>query len=230
MIFGGIDIRITYTNYPNSRLATALSAFGGIQIALGIPLILCYGAGLIFIAIGYGWKKLAKVIANNKNHRLWMKSLRKEGVLDQIPNNTELAIKLYEANPSKKTLKFIRKVNPQAAMIIVQNKQSMENKTTSEVVHPISQQPEAYNINRDHYEQLYLQSGLELMQQRGYPERVFVSIIANTELIEKQNNDSLLMIYAYLRNNPSSIDAKRAIITAEYVYRILRSRNCERYK
>ena len=189
-------------------------------------MILLFGMGLVFIAMRFGMQKLAEMIGNNKNFKLWMKSLRERGILDQIPNNTELAVKLYEANPDKKTLKYLQTANPQAAMIIAQNKQNAKNKTVTTPAQSANTIA-PHNINREHYEQLYLQSGLELMQERGHLKRSFDSIIANTELIEQQNDDYLLMIYAYLRNNPSSIDAKIAIIKAEYTYRILRSRNCE---
>lgn len=60
-----------------------------------------------------------------------MKSLNEKDILDQIPNNIELALKLYESSPSKKTLKYLQGANPQAAIMIVRNK---ENK--KEVAHP----------------------------------------------------------------------------------------------
>lgn len=65
-------------------------------------------------------------------------------------------------------------------------------------------QPAVHNINREHYEQLYLQLGQELLLQEiatksensVYSE--MGSIIANTELIDQHDNNCLLMLYAYL--------------------------------
>jgi len=222
-------VSFNYTKYSNSTGATVLCAVGGFLKSVGFPLILLFGMGLVFIAMGFGMQKLGEVIGENKNFKLWMKSLRDKGILEQIPNNTELALKLYEANQSKKTLKYLQTANPQAALIIAQNKQNVKNKTVPTHVQA-ENAPEPHNINREHYEQLYLQSGLKLMQERESAERAFDSIIANTEQIEQQNDDCLLMIYAYLRSNQSSIDVKSSIIKTEYVYRILRSRNCEGYK
>lgn len=115
-------VSFMYINYPNSRGASVLSALGGLLMMIGCPMVFLYGMGLVPVAVGIGMQILAKVVANNKSFKLWMKSLLEKGVLDQIPNNIVLAIKLYEANPCKKTLKYLQTANPQAAMIISQNK------------------------------------------------------------------------------------------------------------
>lgn len=59
---------------------SAFSAVGGFLKAVGIPLILLFGMGLVFIAMGFGMQKLAEVISE-KNYKLRMKSFREKGFL-----------------------------------------------------------------------------------------------------------------------------------------------------
>lgn len=225
-------VSFSYKNYPNSRGASVLSAVGGFLKAVGIPLILLFGMGIILIGIGFGMQKLADVLNDKKTFKLWMKSLRDNGVLAQVPNNTELGVKLYEANPSKKTLKYLKKANPQAVLII-KNKAAAKN-----VDSPASAQAGSaagHNVDRDKYEALYHQLGSELLQQEyavktaAAVQEELEGLLTNIDLLNQQNNGKLLMIYAYLAAEPKSIDPKIALIKAEYTYRLLRSRNCERY-
>ena len=155
------------------------------------------------------------------------------GILNQIPNNTDLAVKLYEANPTKRTLKYIQGANPQAALII-KNKTVTGNVSVPTAA-PQSNALETHNMDREKYETLYMQCGSTLLQQEYAVRTVPIvqselqGVISNTNAIEQQNDRSLLMIYAYLMGNPQSMDPKVAIIKAEYTYRLLRSRNCEGY-
>lgn len=226
-------VSFSYKNYPNSKGATVLSTLGGFLKAVGIPLILLFGMGIIFTGIGFGMQKLADVMNENKCFKLWMNGLQQKGVLSQIPYNTELAVKLYEANPTKKTLKYLQGANPQAAMI-VQSKGTTGNVAAPPTA-PQPRVPATHNMDREKYEALYKQNGSALLQQEYAARTVPVvqteleRIISNTDTIAQQNDRSLLIIYAYLTGTPQSMDPKVAIIKAEYTYRLLRSRNCDGY-
>lgn len=63
-------VSFNYTNYPNSIGASVLSAVGGFLKAVGIPLILLFGFGIVLIGMGFGMQKLAEglVIIETSNY------------------------------------------------------------------------------------------------------------------------------------------------------------------
>ena len=63
-------------------------------------------------------KLRAKRIAEKESFGNWLSSLEAKGLLDSISSDTDLAVKLYKANPCQETLDYLRKVNPTAAEIV----------------------------------------------------------------------------------------------------------------
>lgn len=224
-------VSVNYNEYSHSRGATILSVMGGVLKGIGLPMILLYGVGIIFIGIGLGMQKLAEVVNRNKVFRMWLKSLSEQGILEKISYDTELAVHLYEANPDKKTLKYLEKANPKAAEIIRTGK--VERTKTMKKAEQ-STMPEKYNIDREKYENLYIQLGTGLLSQEyaNRPQNIvnkeMLDIIDNRALLNQRDNDCLLKVYAFLKTNVVSMNTTNAIIIAEYVYRTLRARDCER--
>ena len=109
--------------YKNSFLASVVSVLGCVFVMVAIvefeyldmeTIVPCVLAGVALMIWG-------KVISNNKAFKTWWKELEKKGVIAQLPNDTNLAIKVYQANPKSKTLNKIRELNPVAAQTIEQN-------------------------------------------------------------------------------------------------------------
>lgn len=107
-----IPIRV----YKNSVGATLLSIFGGGMLFGGIVCMFEeFAAGLIIAIIGGGMFFSAEKVAKNKAFKLWVKGLREKGVEAQMANSYQVARMVYDANPCKKTLEYIRKHNVHAA-------------------------------------------------------------------------------------------------------------------
>lgn len=112
--------RLPITIYKKSVLATLVSfctvffyAFALVSLFAKqwIVLIICIIGGIAFTA----W---AEHINDKKIFKLWIKDLEKKGVREIVASSTEQAIALYNANPGKMTLNYIKNVNPQAARLI----------------------------------------------------------------------------------------------------------------
>lgn len=76
-----------------------------------VVLIICIIGGIAFTA----W---AEHINDKKIFNLWIKDLEKKGLREAVAESAEQAVALYNANPCKRTLKYIEKVNPQAGSFI----------------------------------------------------------------------------------------------------------------
>lgn len=112
--------RIPITIYKKSLLATLVSfctvffyAFALVSLLSmqWVPLVIC-------ILCGIGTTAWAESINDKKIFKLWIKDLEQKGLRDIVASSTEQAIALYNANPSKLTLKYIEKINPYAGSII----------------------------------------------------------------------------------------------------------------
>lgn len=107
--------------YRYSPLATFFSFAGAVLIVVGLPLLFAgVVPGVICIGIGIGASLLAEPTANRKAIKKWIKELNRKGALDELRTSVELAFELYHAKPHKLTLKYIAKLNPQAAIKIKQ--------------------------------------------------------------------------------------------------------------
>lgn len=69
-------------------------------------------AGIICALIGVAFSILAPIVSERKIFKLWIKELKKSGVIGMLPSSRELCLKLYQANPQKRTIKFLAKYNP----------------------------------------------------------------------------------------------------------------------
>lgn len=119
-------IRISYTAYNNSVLATIISFLSRIFAMLGIFIaitgvmdgefsLLGMGA-VIFVAFGFGGSALAENINTHQtNIQWWKNSIKKQGWEAQIPNSVDVCFEIYNANPNQWTLNKIQELNPLAA-------------------------------------------------------------------------------------------------------------------
>ena len=103
--------------YKNSILATIISmmgtafAFGGVYMIIdgetsGAALLIIFGVALMFGAAA---------ISKNKVFKVWVKSLKSKGILEQLSTNDALCRQVYQANPIKRTVRLIEKYNPRMA-------------------------------------------------------------------------------------------------------------------
>ena len=109
--------RVFVITYKNSGFATFVSIVGSILLFSGLGITFCviWYTGLIMTALGAALMFGASHISKRRGFKKWIKRLQADGIIDALPNSEELCIKLYQANPCKRTLTFIRKRNPQAA-------------------------------------------------------------------------------------------------------------------
>ena len=111
------------TIYKNSILASLVSIFGymfmlgGIAMAFDGEIL----PGIFLFLMGIGLAALASVISSRAQFRKWIKQLKKDGIIDRAKQDSALAIKIFQANPTKQTLQYIRGLNPSAADYIDRN-------------------------------------------------------------------------------------------------------------
>lgn len=102
---------LAWTNYKASKFATFMSVIGALTRYGGIICLFSgvFLAALICVAIGIGIHFLAEEIA----FKAWIKVIKKEG-LEQLIRNGDIdaAVKLYNASPSNRTLKYFDSLNP----------------------------------------------------------------------------------------------------------------------
>lgn len=128
--------RIHYTVYKNSLLATILSFLGSAYIMMGA---LIFVLGLIdnefeiaegiflfirFVLVGVVLLKIAKYVNEKKTFKLWVKAIRAQGAEYRIKESVDYAVMAYNSYPTKRTLKYISKLNPQVVEMIKPQKHS----------------------------------------------------------------------------------------------------------
>ena len=118
------------TVYKNSILANVVNIFGylfmlsGIATAFGGEIV----SGILLILLGIGCAVLASTISSRAQFRKWIKKLQKDGVIDKARHDMVLAIKIFDANPTRQTLAYIRKLNPAAAAHIDRHLEAQKKK------------------------------------------------------------------------------------------------------
>lgn len=126
---------IFFKKYSNSGFATVLSFIGTTITVMGIYCFIDelssgitdeFYVWLVLALIGVGLCFLAKHISNKKSLKILIKSIKENHLEEKIRNSTELAVKIYQGNPSKAVLKYICSLNPAAGEIIKQNKTSQK--------------------------------------------------------------------------------------------------------
>ena len=111
--------RVPITIYKKSFLASLVSIVGSIMMILGICLLFEeLVAGIICAVIGVAFLLWAPIISERKLFKLWIKDLKNKGVIEQLSSSNELCMQMYQANPHKRTIKFIAKYNTAAAETI----------------------------------------------------------------------------------------------------------------
>ena len=122
-------IRFYYTKYKLSKLATFISAIGGIFISLSIVFTI-YGAasgftesfsedtiglvvcGLIMLGMGLGFQKWAKSINDKKVYQKWTEVIAENNLAQQASANTAVALELYKKAPTERCRNYILQLNP----------------------------------------------------------------------------------------------------------------------
>lgn len=116
--------------YTNSLGASILSilgyglAFFGIINIFGESVV----GGIIILLIGFGVAFSAERVSEKKQFRVWKSKLEEAGLTSLIKNDMDMAIAVYNSNPSKQTLAYISELNPTAGkhieeLIRIQNGQ-----------------------------------------------------------------------------------------------------------
>lgn len=119
-------MRLSVVVYKHSILATLLSLLGlSLVVTPLIALLSDLLSGkfdlsmlfpMLFIAaVGVGLMFLAESVSDSKLQKLWIRQLKKEGMEPKLAASAELAVQAYYKCSGKKTLKFIRGLNPAAA-------------------------------------------------------------------------------------------------------------------
>ena len=123
-------MRIRFTIYKHSILATIISIFSMLFLIIGVMLLFVEpssefsGIGekifvvLIFVAMGIGGNILAGKINENKKFSKWKKNIEKSGADLLISASVKDAVAAYNNCKGEKALEYIKTLNPQAGMII----------------------------------------------------------------------------------------------------------------
>lgn len=126
-------MRVAFIKYKNSVLATILSGLGMAMVLCGLAMG-NQGAGedgvlAVCIFGGFGLMLLAYFISTNKAFKTWWKQVTDAKLDEKMKTSVEVASMVYSKNPSWRTLREIKKLNPEAAEIIQQQKKN--NKKTN---------------------------------------------------------------------------------------------------
>ena len=109
--------RVPITVYKKSALATVLSILGVIMFIVAIRFLYAgeWSGVIVFFPVGLLFTFLAAYTNDVKMFSLWLKAVREKGLEQQIIESAQVAVSAYNACPSKRTLKYIRGLNPQHA-------------------------------------------------------------------------------------------------------------------
>ena len=106
--------------YTNSVLASIISLLGYGLVIVGIALLVSgeVTGGIVMLIIGILLAVWAAGISEKKQFKQWRKDLQAKGLEPRIASDIRFAIQVYNAKPGKITLKYIKKLNPDAAQVI----------------------------------------------------------------------------------------------------------------
>ena len=118
------------TIYKTSVLASAVSIFGCGFMLMGIASAFSgqVVGGIIMALCGVGLSIWASEISENKRFKVWKKKVEEGGFVPAIQSNMKTAIDCYNTLPGKKTLAYIRTLNPAAADNIEQQLAAKQQK------------------------------------------------------------------------------------------------------
>lgn len=90
------------------------AAIGEGEIVVGL-IVAGVGVGLEFLAA-----HMSEAAAEKAKFKLLVKTLKEKGLEEALRTNIALAVRVYSDCPGKRTLKYIGKMNPDAARYIAQ--------------------------------------------------------------------------------------------------------------
>ena len=108
-------MRIRFTIYKHSILATIISIFSMLFLIIGVMLLFVEPSSEFS---GIGEKILAGKINENKKFSKWKKNIEKSGADLLISASVKDAVAAYNNCKGEKALEYIKTLNPQAGMII----------------------------------------------------------------------------------------------------------------
>lgn len=110
-------MRLPIRFYKSSVLATIISFFGSVWCLVGVCLAVSEDvvAGIILAVVGLACLFWADAINERASFKKWIKKLKNEGVEEQLSTSNEMCMVVYNANPCKRTIEYIRKYNPTVA-------------------------------------------------------------------------------------------------------------------
>ncbi len=108
------------TIYKNSIMANVCSLFGSVFMFAGIGVLFSGEilGGIVAIAGGVGLNIWGSNISANKQFKKWKKQVESKGLTSAIASSDHTAITVYNTYPCKKSLEYIRSLNPRAAQEI----------------------------------------------------------------------------------------------------------------
>lgn len=108
--------------YKNSIIATILSFISYFAMLGGIMMLFDgeFLAFVVLFALGMLIAGIGSAVSEWKRFHSFKKQLQKKGLIPMIQTNTQLALQVYDAYPAKKTVEYIRTLNPAAAQILDQ--------------------------------------------------------------------------------------------------------------
>lgn len=103
--------------YKNSVIATIISIWGTTWTLVGFCVAISEDAiaGIVLAVVGICLIFVARVINEKAIFKKWIKGLKKDGIVEKLSTSEEMCIAVYNANPCKKNIKYIRKHNPVVA-------------------------------------------------------------------------------------------------------------------
>lgn len=112
------------STYQPSGFANFLSKIAAMLVVGGVFVLFADGgfdpdnlpATIIIVAMGVG----LFLLADNVRYNHLFKFYREHGYEEQFKTSRELCVKIYNANPTKRILKYIMKLNPEAGKSIAE--------------------------------------------------------------------------------------------------------------
>lgn len=108
--------------YRNSFLASVVSIIGCCMVGMSIMAAFeGEPSALVLVPFGVVFMIWAKSISEGKAFNKWVQELTAKGIDTQMRSNMQLAVKVYNANPGKRTQQWVASINPEAGKWIAAN-------------------------------------------------------------------------------------------------------------
>lgn len=112
--------------YKNSIVASILSVIGYTFLMIGIVVAVneSVPGGIIIALLGVGLAIWGARISEKKQFRTWKNKIESTGLTGRIREDVNVAVMVYNSNPSKQSLSYISQLNPVAGELIAENLRS----------------------------------------------------------------------------------------------------------